>query len=271
MVGLAGCSQQQQESTAEAISDGPGVNVTAAPGVAFNYRYAFRLPTTRIAALQEEHAQACERLGVARCRITGMRYRVMDEDRVSAMLALKLDPSLARQFGKDASAAVRKAEGMLVDSEITGTDVGIVIARAGKGTDERRKELARIEAQLGRTGVPAADRARLQSEVIELRRELRTIGTERSEAQESLATTPMVFEYGAGGLIPGFEGGSPLGDAFATAARSFVTMLSFIIVAVGALAPWALAGLALWALARSRAVRRVRDWLRPGDELTPPD
>ena len=45
---------------------------TAAPGVAFNYRYAFRLAAPRIAEVQEQHAQMCERLTVARCRITGM-------------------------------------------------------------------------------------------------------------------------------------------------------------------------------------------------------
>lgn len=55
---------------------GPNVGVTAAPGVAFNYQYAFRLAPTRIAEVQEQHAQMCERLTVARCRITGMFYRV---------------------------------------------------------------------------------------------------------------------------------------------------------------------------------------------------
>src|SRR4051812_2612282 len=54
----------------------PDIAPRAAPGVAFNYRYAFRLPPKRIAQVQEEHAQACEKLGVARCRITGMLYRL---------------------------------------------------------------------------------------------------------------------------------------------------------------------------------------------------
>ena len=101
----------------------PGVNVTSAPGVAFNYSYAFRLPGNRISAVQEAHAAACEKLGIDKCRITGMRYRLVDQKDVQAMLALRLDPKIARQFGKDATGVVEKSDGMLVDQEITGEDV----------------------------------------------------------------------------------------------------------------------------------------------------
>ena len=58
----------------------PGIAPSAAPGVAFNYRYAFRLPGERISAVQEQHAAACEKLGLDRCRITGMRYRLVNDD-----------------------------------------------------------------------------------------------------------------------------------------------------------------------------------------------
>jgi hypothetical protein len=49
----------------------PAIGPSAAPGVAFNYRYAFRLPGERVSAVQEQHAAACEKLGLDRCRITG--------------------------------------------------------------------------------------------------------------------------------------------------------------------------------------------------------
>jgi hypothetical protein len=82
--------------TAENVPAGPRVSVTAAPGVAFNYDYTFRLPAQRISAVQEQHAQACEKLGVNRCRITGLRYRLVSEREIEAMLSFKLDPSIAR-------------------------------------------------------------------------------------------------------------------------------------------------------------------------------
>src|SRR5690349_6703198 len=126
---LAACSRNPQRSEQEPIpalresrpsmsyeqrddSTAPGVDVTSAPGVAFDYRYAFRLPGNRIGAVQEAHAQACEKLGIDKCRITAMRYRLVDQKDVEAMLALRLDPKIARQFGKDATGTVEKADGM---------------------------------------------------------------------------------------------------------------------------------------------------------------
>ena len=47
-----------ESMSADAVA-GPNVRVSAAPGVAFNYRYAFRVPDAKIAAVQEEHAAAC--------------------------------------------------------------------------------------------------------------------------------------------------------------------------------------------------------------------
>ena len=79
---LAACSKpipHREESPAlrdvqeAADASAPGVNVTSAPGVAFNYSYAFRLPGNRISQVQEAHAAACEKLGIDKCRITGMR------------------------------------------------------------------------------------------------------------------------------------------------------------------------------------------------------
>jgi len=162
---LAACSKPEPNShresadmipamkTADVAEDrvaAPGVDVTAAPGVAFDYRYAFRLPGNRISAVQEAHAQACEKLGIDKCRITGMRYRLVDQKDVEAMLALRLDPKLARQFGKDATAVVDKADGMLVDQEIIGEDVGSKIAGATRSEAELREELSKVEAELAR-------------------------------------------------------------------------------------------------------------------------
>src|SRR3954454_15786006 len=106
---LASCSQGHRQpdrdsstfdTREEPSGTAPGVDVTSAPGVAFNYRYAFRLPGNRIAQVQESHAQACEKLGLTKCRITGMRYRLVNQKDVQAMLALRLDPGIAREFGK---------------------------------------------------------------------------------------------------------------------------------------------------------------------------
>jgi Domain of unknown function (DUF4349) len=227
----------------------PAIGPTAAPGVAFNYRYAFRLQGNRVAAVQEEHAQACEKLGLARCRITGMRYRLVNEQDIEGMLAFKLDPAVARAFGKQGIEAVTQAEGMLIDSEITGIDAGSQIKRANITDAELNEDLRRIETQLARPGLRSDERARLQSELQQLQRTIRSNRANRDEQEESLATTPVVFQYGSGDLVPGFD--APVREAAEQAVDNFIAGFATLFVILMTLLPWAaLLLLVLWLLRR---------------------
>jgi len=257
------------ESAADVAA--PGVDVTAAPGVAFDYRYAFRLPGNRISAVQEAHAQACEKLGIDKCRITGMRYRLVDSKDVEAMLALRLDPKLARQFGKDATAIVDKSDGMLVDQEITGEDVGTRIQGATKSQAELREELAKIEAELARK-VPmvrgnvapqaAVDRQSLLDRAAEIRGQLRDLGNTKEADEKALSGTPMVFNYGSGNVVPGFDVRSPVRDALQQSWDNFIGGFAVILVIAVSLVPWLLVLIAaVWAF---RYARRRWGWFPSG-------
>ena len=238
----------------------PDIGPSAAPGVAFNYRYAFRLPAERIAPVQEQHAQACEKLGLDRCRITGMRYRLTGEEDVEAMLAFKLDPTIARQFGKAGIEAVARAEGMLVDSEISGEDAGADIEAANRTLAQLTEDLARIEQELARGGLGASERAELRNQAERLRETIRATRANRSDRQESLAKTPLVFHYGSGDLAPGFDTRSPIGAALEQAGDNFLAAIASMMVVFATLLPWALLLLLIALLYRrfgSPIVRRV--------------
>lgn len=241
------------------VAEAPaGIAVTAAPGVAFNYRYAFSLPATRIAAAQEEHAAACEKLGIARCRITGMRYQLLGEDRIEAMLAFKLDPAIARDFGKQGIAAIQKAEGTLVDAEITGTDAGAEIARLAAERARVQEELARIDRELARTNLPASERAELHRQRAELAQRIEAVRTSSGEQRESLANTPMTFDYRSGRAVRGFDAGAPLTSSLDLLAASAQATLAFVLGALAVLGPPALLlliGLLLWRRLRPRLRR----------------
>ena len=228
------------QSVSSRTAAGPNVGPTAAPGVAFNYRYAFRLAAPRIAEVQEQHAQMCERLTVARCRITGMYYRVVNDRDIEAMLAFKLDPGLARLFGRQGVEAVVRAEGMLTESEITGTDVGTAIRAAGRSLADLQADLSRLEARLaGR--IPSGERESLEYEAQRLRDQIRALRESRNEQQESLATTPMVFRYGSGDLVPGFAQRPTLKQAMQRAGDNFVDGVTMLLILVITLLPWLLA------------------------------
>ena len=255
-------------STRASRDGGPNVGVTAAPGVAFNYRYAFRLPADGIAQVQEAHARACEELGIARCRITGMRYRVLNEDDVEAMLAFKLDPSIARRFGQAGVELVARADGMLVESEISGTDVGTSIQAAGRSIAEMEAELARLEAELARGGKSTAERQQLEYQAQQLRQTIRAQRATREEQQEALASTPMVFNYGSGDLVPGPDAEPTFRETAIQAWENFLQGLLILFVILVTLLPWALlAGLVWWIVARVR--RRFARTSAPHRTTTP--
>ena len=112
---LAGCSKAPDGNM-------PGETATSASGVAFDYRYGFRLPSANIADALETQAQACEQLSPARCRITGMDYRLDGSGQATASLDVQVSSSVARSFGHQAVKRVDAAGGALSGAEITGTD-----------------------------------------------------------------------------------------------------------------------------------------------------
>lgn len=230
---------------------GPDVSPTAAPGVAFNYQYAFRLGSERIAEVQEQHARTCEQLGINRCRITGMNYRLVNEREVEAMLQFRLEPALARRFGRAGLEAVQQADGMLIESRITGEDVGTGIAANTRSIAQLQEDLRRLEQQIADGGVAAREKDGLRVQAEQLRQQIRAAEAARSDQQASLATTPMTFEYGSGS----FGSDRPdFGEAAANAWDTFLWGLYGLFVTLTVLLPWVLAlGLFLLVL---RAVRR---------------
>ena len=264
---LAGCSRQSDESAsvapreaADAAAGAPDIAPHAAPGVAFAYRYAFVLPSKAISGVQEGHAAACEKLGPSQCRITGMRYSLIDEDRIDASLEFKLAPELARAFGKQGIAAVEQAEGKLVDSRIEGTDVGSQISASQRRSADARAELARIEQRLAGGGLGDRERTELQQQVDRLRQQLSGEGETRRQGEEQLANTPMHFGYAGN---EDFRLGShPFRDAALGAWASMTTMLSVVLLALGVGLPWLLLAGLMILLWRSAVLRWLRAALR---------
>jgi hypothetical protein len=235
----------------EAAADvAPGVNVTAAPGVAFSYRYAFRLPSAKIAGAQETHAAACEKLGIAKCRITGMRYRVLGENDTQGSLSFKLDPTLARAFGKQGIDAITAAAGKLVDAEITGTDAGAAISKLQTLKAQADAELKRLDGQLARTDLKPAERTELQSQRADLVAKINEAKSDTSDKQESLANTPMDFEYQSGAAVQGFDASAPITSAGNVFIGSVTVTIGFVLTALAALTPPGLVVLFGWLIWR---------------------
>ena len=265
---LAGCSKAPDGTDAPAASDtagAPGIAVTAAPGVAFNYRYGFRLPPRAIAAVQEAHASTCEKLGIARCRITGMDYRVVGENDIRGSLRFKLDPAIARAFGKRGIDIVQDAKGTLVSAEITGTDAAEAIERAGGTQADAAAAVARADAALARSDASAEERAELQRQRAAAATAARDAAATAADNRASLARTPMTFDYESGDAVRGFDTSAPLTSALDTMVASGQVTLAVLLGIVAIFGPPAIVfviGLLLW----RRMRRPVARWRREADD-----
>lgn len=232
-----------------APSGGPSVAVTAAPGVAFNYRYAVRLEAERIAAVMEQHAAFCERQGVNVCRIVGMQYQRHGDGDITGRLSVKLAPNVARQYGQRGVQAVIDADGMLVESEISGTDVTPTIRSARRAIEEADAQLSRVEARLRQTNLRPYERERLEAEAERLRATIRAGSDTHDEAQASLAQTPLTFQYGSGDSVPGYgDDGLSMRDAASRAKNNFLQVLAGIMIVLVTLLPFAALGALGWLL-----------------------
>ena len=251
----------------------PDVSPSAAPGVAFDYRYRFGLPDAKISVAQEAHAAACEKLGIDTCRITGMTFDLDERDRVSASLNLSIDATLARGFGKQAITAVDQAGGRLRSVAITGEDQNPTIDAAAARERDAEGAASSVDTSLNETG-EKFDRSMLREQA----RQARSAATEAREqgavARAKVSSTPLHFAYAGGGAGRGFGGTNPVTEAWHLFVDSLATMIAVGLKALALILPW-LALLLLGVLAyRSRLGRRVRSWwagpateTRYGDDL----
>ncbi len=259
---LVGCGERQADETAasspaadaaaESVEGGsapaarstdeetPGVSISSAPGVAFDYSYSFELDDGIISKVQQEHAEACEILGTARCRIVDVRYQLNDEKRVEAQTQFALDPGIARRFGADAIASVEKAEGVLADASVAGEDVGSQIAASQVRSAGAAAEVERLEARLKAGGLDKSERAEILGQISALKGELTEQRASRKAGEARIATTTVVFHYAGTGGLPGIGHKNPFADAGETLMLSGGTALSFVLTLGAAVLPWAL-------------------------------
>jgi hypothetical protein len=266
---LVSCSENKGPSGGRSpdreTTSAPDISPSAAPGVAFNFAYEFSLPDNRIAATQEAHAAACEKLGLAQCRITGMSYSVNQNEEVAAELDLKLDPAIARQFGKSSQKSVEASDGKLMRLDIGSSDEGQAIDQAAKQKSDVSTQIAQLQQELDKTKPGTAARANLTEQIQGLQQQA-SEQTHNIESHRSvLASTPMEFHYYGRGGVPGFRG-NPIREAWRTLVTTAVWLVGTLLQALAVLLPLFVLLALLVGLWRTRSVRALRAWVKGPQE-----
>ena len=256
---LAGCSKADGDAEvaaeaaapAEAASDSAtgsvpnaasvtGADPSVAPGVAFTYDFAFRLPDDQVSVAQDRHVEACARLGRNRCRVANIHYTRKDDGPIDASLNFLVDPALARSFARDAVDLVAGLDGELTNSQVGGVDVGTGIDASQRLSANLGGDLDRIEHRLTQPGLSAAERAELQQQAGSLRGDMRGEEAGRREGEARLAATPVNFTYVGNTGIAGYDSSRPFASALAASGDSLGAAGAFVLMLAGIALPWAL-------------------------------
>lgn len=231
--------------------DVPDLAGNATTGVAFTYGYSFELPSRAIAELQEAHAQACERVGVANCRITGLAYNVDRDGTARASLSVKVASRIARRFGREAVVTAERGGATLIGAEISGEEATPEASTAA--TQVAEGDVAALDRQIADPKLSPAERAELRAQRAQQVAAARASAADASGARERIATTPMAFSYQTG---HGVGLGNALRDTADTALGSARLTLIGATWLLAALGPPALLLLLLWFVWR----RWARHW-----------
>jgi hypothetical protein len=228
---LSGCDtaagHRDREAQDAGFTSQASAEAFAATGSGFDYRYAFRLPGNRLKGVLQSNADACDRLGPARCRILAMRYKVGDGNHIRAVLTIKIDPAIARAFGDAVTRNVTGSDGVLTDTEITGAD-STASARSAAVVARLRDQLR--TAQSAGTADAQARSARIQAA-------LDTIAEVEASQGETLASTPVLITYESSNALHGL--GSPEAN-FRTAGATLESSLGQLAQLLASIGPWLL-------------------------------
>jgi len=232
---LAGCDDNRSSADGKDKSDfasSAKAEAFASTGTGFDYRYAYRLPGAKVKGVLQSNADACDRIGPARCRILAMRYRVDDGNKTRAVLTIRIDPSIARQFGDAVSKNVSASYGVLTDTEITGAD----------STANARSVavVKRLQDQLQNARSSSAPDA--QARVARLQNALAVIAEVEASQGQTLANVPVLFTYESSGALSGL--GSSEAN-FQTAGQTLENSVAQLVQLLASIGPWCLLMLAV--------------------------
>lgn len=259
----AAASADASADAASDAADAPGAGSPAMSGVAFVYSMAFRLADDSIADAQDRHVRACDALGRARCRVDGIGYERAGEGPATGHLYLRLDPALARGFAREASDIVRRMDGELTHSSISGEELDSRIDGSQEQSAMLGGDLERIERRLARPGLSSRERAELQQQASRLRGAMREEESARRSDESRLASTPVKLDYVGTSSPAGLDPARPFASAWGASIDSLSTLAAFLLMLAGVLFPWLLVGGAaviVW--------RRVRRRWRPATAQT---
>ena len=234
----------------------PRALATTVPRIAYSYGYAFRLPVSAVATVQERHVALCHSLGTARCRVVGLHRGTGEDGAAVASLELQVAASIAEPFGRRLVALAAGAGGEAAERTISAEDLSRQMVDSEARIRTREVLIRRLTSLLETRSGNIQQAVEAERAINTAQEELEAARAWLADMRARVAMSEVSIEYRAtAGAAP--EARGPLARSVANAGDLFVESVAALILIVGALLPWlTLLGLAFLAV---RWIRMRRD------------
>lgn len=239
------------------------------PKMAYAYKYSFSLPGTAVTNAQKAHVALCDRLGPARCQVLALESQAGDAQTTSASLKLRVDSSVARQFGVELEKAIGSAGGHATTRSMTAEDVSKDMIDTTARINQRELLVARLTEILRTRKGSVGDLVEAERSVTAAQEELDQAKAWLNELQGRVAMSTIDIDYQATAASTTHVGGG-VADAFPASASAFLIGIGLILRVLIYLAPWvALGALGWWGLRRLRVRFPAKGLAEPESALEP--
>jgi hypothetical protein len=237
------------------------------PKIAYDYKYNFLLPADQVAAAQQAHIAACDKLGLARCQLVSSESGNSN----ATSLKLRVASDVARRFSADLVTSVAKAGGRAVDQSISAEDVSKEISDTNARIHQRELLIQRLTQILQTRAGKVSELVEAERSVAAAQEELDQAKAWLIELQGRVAMSDVEISYGA--IVPGASpagppGQGPLSETMAQSWWFFTAMLYAILRLLIILAPWAILGSGIFFAVRAMRRRSVNP-AEEGADSTP--
>ena len=244
------------DQAAEAAPPAASAIAVAVPRIAYTYGYTFRLDGERIAAAQERHVAACRRLGPALCRIVAMQRGETADGAGAANLKLQIAASLADEFGRGLIATVGEGGGETVDRTIAAEDLSRQMIDSEARIRTREVLIQRLTVLLQTRSGNIAQAVEAERAINTAQEELEAARAALADMRGRVAMSTVEIAYQARGPAP--DSANPIVQASGSVATAAASSIGAMILIVGVLLPWVLAGGLVFLAIRAIHRRRER-------------
>jgi len=257
------------EPVGDSVRPGPSQPVDPVSYLAYAYGISVELPVDRLIGVMEGHVAACRSAGPRVCQLVTSTRQGYPQESLHGSLSLRGEPRWLDAFMKGVQSDTVGAAGRVIMQSTVTDDLTREIVDTEATLRARRTLRDRLQQLLATRPGSLADLLGVERELARVQGEIDSTESTLAAMRTRVAMSLLTIDYQSSARVTARATFAPLREAFGDFVVAVVESTAKLVVMVGALIPWAIAGvLGVWLLVRARR-RRITRAASPGSTPAP--